>query len=371
LAQLRRESEVYSKTYSYLLERQQDAAIFKASTLSKNHILYAPEVPIRVDSPNILMRSLSLLAGLVLGAGVVLGRALFGKSFHGVSDVKKSIVGVPVLGVITPTQARPGPLEPNGTVPSELDLAALPLTSPFAESFRTLRATLLAWEPSAGGGIVSLVTSPQAGDGKTMFTLALAAALCASGKEVLVIDADLRRNPPASPGSETGLSTVLRGDSGWRGCLTHVALAHCSFQFLPAGGPDWPELLTTTATADLIAELRKSFDFILIDSPSFPAASDALVLAQLADVTFSLVRVQRTPRGLTAEHLNGLVAHTTDLAVIVNDAPVAWQEPRSQKLQHKGNEAPARGRAGVWSRVAAVPLVLREANPTAPGSKRS
>jgi tyrosine-protein kinase Etk/Wzc len=373
LAQLRRESEVYSKTYSYLLERQQDAAIFKASTLSKNHILYAPEVPIRVDSPNVFMRALSLLVGLVLGAGVVLGRALFGKCFHGVSDVKKSIVGVPVIGVITPTEARPGPLEPNGAVPAILDLAALPLTSRFAESFRTLRATLLAWESSAEEGIVSLVTSPQAGDGKTMFTLALAAALCATGKQVLVVDADLRRNPPASPGNqtETGLSTVLRGDSGWRGCLTHVALAHCSFQFLPAGGPDWPELLTTSATADLIAQLRKSFDFVLIDSPSFPAASDALVLAQYADVTFSLVRVQKTPRALTAEHLNGLCAHTKDLGVIVNDAPVAWQEPRSQKRQQKGKKETVRGAANVWSRGAAVSLVLREADPTAPGSKRS
>jgi hypothetical protein len=81
-----------------------------------------------------------------------------------------------------------------------------------------------------------------------------------------------------------------------------------------------PELLTTSKFAELIDDVRHSFDFILIDSSSYPAVSDALVLSQLADVTFSLVRIQQTPRTLTAEHLNELAAHTTDLAVVINDA---------------------------------------------------
>jgi tyrosine-protein kinase Etk/Wzc len=378
LAQLQRESEVYSKTYAYLLERQQEAAIFKASTLSKNRVLYAPEVPIRVDSPNLLLRSLGLLAGLILAAGVVLARALFGASFHSVSDVRKSVVGVPVLATIAPagapTRARQSVLDSAGNLAPMLDVTALPVTSQFAEAFRTLRATLLSWGASAGSGIVALVTSPQAGDGKTTFTLALAGALSASGKTVLVVDADLRREAPEGDQGEAngGLSAVLRGEGQWQANLTRVVLASGSFHVLPSGGPDAPEILTTQNVGDLLGDFRGSFDFVLIDSPSFPAASDALVLAQLADVTFSLVRVERTPRTLTAEHLNELASHAADVALVINDASGTGTRP-PKKQKKKKNKVPAREAAAEpWQHdVAPVPLAFRGVDGTVRGSNRS
>jgi len=370
LAQLQRESEVYSKTYSYLLERQQDAAIFKASTLSKNHILYAPEVPIRVSSPNLLLRSLSVGVGLFLGALAVLGRTIFGRSFQTVEDVKRSVVGVPVFGAMAQAEGLRKASRP-GSVDASLDVTVQAHTSRFAESLRSLRVSVLAWS-SAGGAIVALVTSPQKGDGKTTLTMALAGALSASMKRVLVIDADLRRPTPNSAARTSGgLSSVLRGTSDWRRSLTHVELAE-GFQLLPAGGPDAPEALTVKALSALIDDVRKNFDFVLIDSPSFPMASDSLVLARLADVTFSVVRVRRTPRVLTGEHLNGMLAHTQDLALIVNDAPIASDQSRPPKRKKRPAEvAASQEERPEWSSGApSASWAFRGVNPAGSGPKR-
>ncbi|HSY21779.1 MAG TPA: hypothetical protein VK841_06680, partial [Polyangiaceae bacterium] len=305
---------------------QQEAAIFKASTLSKNRVLYAPEVPIRVDSPNLLLRALCLPVGLLLGAGLVLGRALFGSSFESAHDVRRSIVGVPVLATIPRAGARRRPRRLEGEAPHAFDVTALGTGSAFAEAFRTLRATFLAWKAACDSGLVVLVTSPQGGDGKTMFTWSLASALSASDKTVLVVESDLRRASTEDGGQHLGLRSVLRGLSHWRTSLDRVVLANSSFYALRAGGRDAPELLTLAKMTEVIDEVRRSFDFVLIDSASFPAASDALVLSRSTDVTLSLVRVGQTPRTLTADHLHELAAHTTDLAVVVNNAVEASRD---------------------------------------------
>jgi tyrosine-protein kinase Etk/Wzc len=342
LAQLTRESGVYSKMYSYLLERQQEAAIFKASTLSKNHVLYEPEPAIRVETPSLLLRALCIPVGLLLGAGFVLARAVFGRTFESVADVRRSVVGVPVLATIPRAPSRKRKRRKAGEdTPGTFDVTAHAPQSAYAEAFRSLRATLLAWRARAGCGVVVLVTSPSRGDGKTSFALSLASALSASQKGVLVIDADLRAPDGAAGATEespVGLRDVLRGAGHWSTFLDCVNLTHTAYSLLPRGGPDVPEVLTSDRMAQLVAEARAGFDFVLIDSPSFPAASDALVLAQLADVTLSLVRPGGTPRALTEEHLRELVAHTTDLAVVVNDD--AQGRPGKRRKGPRGPRAP-------------------------------
>jgi Mrp family chromosome partitioning ATPase len=207
-----------------------------------------------------------------------------------------------------------------------------------------------------------------------MFTLSLASALSAAEKQVLVIESDLRRPVTASDAREApGLKAVLRDGEDWRVCLDGVTLAHSDFARMPTGGNDLPELLTSDRMYKLIAELRVPFDFILVDSASFPVASDALVLSQLADVTISLVRLQSTPRALTGEHLRELAALTTDLAVIVNEAPRTLRAPRPPKQpKPKKRKAAAReAEPHIWSRSVAASSMFLGSDPTVSSPKRS
>jgi tyrosine-protein kinase Etk/Wzc len=193
LAQLSRESEVYSKTYSYLLERQQQAAIIKASQLSKNRVLDLPQVPTREHSPKLLLRLLLGFAGLLLGVGWVVVRNLFGGALQSEADAQRILGAQPILGSVPRQRASKG----FGVAPEwfhVFDLPAADVSSGFLEAFRGLRANLYRWGSAPGKqGRVVLLTSPKPGDGKTTCANWLAAALAADGRTVLLIDADLRK----------------------------------------------------------------------------------------------------------------------------------------------------------------------------------
>jgi tyrosine-protein kinase Etk/Wzc len=330
LAQLSRESEVYSRTYSYLLERQQQTAIIKASTLSKNRVLDAPQLPHREDSPKLLLRLASAPLGLLIGVLLVLGRTHFAGALQSEADARSLLGGLPVLGVIPRRLRRRGAT--RWSEDSELDVIGGEVSSRFVEAFRTLRTQL--YRSCKFGGQALLLTSPNDGDGKTTCALALATLLAADGKRVVVIDADLRKPHPSRGGAsdgEAGLSAVLRGEGDWTGTLELVKTELGQFYFMPAGGPAPAELLSSKAMSGLLDEARKRCDFVLLDAPAFPAVSDALVLSTLVDVVMSVLRPGQTDRRAASEHLQALKASAPVCTVVLNDvgyAPAAAQ-PRT------------------------------------------
>jgi tyrosine-protein kinase Etk/Wzc len=368
LAQLSRESEVYSRTYSYLLERQQQAAIVKASTLSKNRILDVPRVSDREDSPKLMLSAASGLVGIALGVALVLLHSIFAGTLQSESDVHRSIGSSPIWARI-PRKRRMRTTGPAFDGQS-FELPAGHTDSRFVEAFRALRASVYHWA-SSGRATVVLVTSPAPGDGKTTCARWLAAALATDGRRVLVIDADLRRRtarPEAISGKEQSLRSALEGNCDWRDAVRVVPLSFGEFYLLPPGGMARAELLSSERMVQLVSEARQEFDFILIDSPSFPFVSDGLILAALADMVLSVMRLQNTPRRVAVEHARRMSA-CASFAVVVNDAGAAsrWKHsyPRSDDptagSSDGTNQSVTRGR---WQRAgwAAAGLVTRMSN---------
>lgn len=344
LAQLSRESEVYSRTYSYLLERQQQTAIIKASTLSKNRVLDAPQLPHREDSPKLLLRLASAPLGLLIGVLLVLGRSHFAGTVQSEGDARGLVGGLPVLGTVPRRLRRRSATRSDSA--SELDVFGSDVSSRFVEAFRTIRTQL--YRSCKFGGQALLVTSPSDGDGKTTCALALAALLAADGKRVVVIDAHLRKpHAPYLYGSldgETGLCAVLRGEAEWTSALELVKSELGQFYFMPAAGPAPVELLSSKAMSSLLDETRKRCDFVLLDAPTFPAVSDALVLATQVDGVMSVLRPGHTERRAATEHLRALQAAAPVHAVLLNDvgqAP-ATKQPRASAQQRR--EAPVTAR---------------------------
>ena len=354
LAQLSRESEVYSKTYSYLLERQQQAAIIKASQLSKNRVLDLPEVPTREHSPKLVLRLLIGFAGLLFGVGWVVARALFGGTLQSEADAQRILGAHPIFGSVP----RQRPSDGFGVTPESFrvfDLPAADVGSGFLEAFRALRANLYRWGSAPGQrGRIVLFTSPNPGDGKTTCANWLAAALAADGRRVLLIDADLRKpvgQVADSDLAEPGLRAVLTGEYIWHEVTLRISEPAGGFCSLPSGGTAPPELLSSQRMADLLSEAQERFDFILLDSPSFPVYSDALVLASQADTVFSVLRLQTTRRKAALEHVSRLAASASSFAVIVNDSG-AGTAPKSANSGRRGglwrSGAARRGRRALW-----------------------
>ena len=89
LAQLTRNVDVQAKMYTFLIERNQEAAISKASTISRNRILDFADLPRREDSPRLILRMAgSALFGLLLGIAIVVFRRLLSGTFQSEKQLK-------------------------------------------------------------------------------------------------------------------------------------------------------------------------------------------------------------------------------------------------------------------------------------------
>jgi tyrosine-protein kinase Etk/Wzc len=349
LVQLTRNTEVLSKVYSFLLERQQQVAVVKASTISKNHVLDVPEVPYREDSPVLPIRlAAGALAGLLFGVAIVLLERMFARTFQTEEDLRRVLGEIPLFGIIPHREDPPSRRRPKNRLGPPPTPFALDIHSPFAEAFRHLRANLYYSGPSRDDKVIVL-TSPSPGDGKTLCTLSLASALVADGKRVLVIEADMHRpshHLHFRQVPEPGLSNLLTRQVEWKHVVRVVETPAGSFDAITAGAipPSPAELLSSPQFGVLVSHARRSYDFVLIDAPPFPVVSDALVIAMYGDRVLTVVRPGNTVRRAADDHLSRFWGSLPRYGVVINDV-----EGRAIQAGY-GYDAAARSRsAPVWA----------------------
>ena len=328
MSQIGRESEVYSRMYSYLLERQQQAAITKASTVSKNRILDLPRIPTREDSPKLALHLASGILGLLLGAALVILRGLFSGVFRRENDVRVTLGPVQVFARVPTRLAKLRPRNTDGwQAPPLFDVMATGSDTGYTEAFRSLRTNLYRALPGEHGKVV-LVTSPAPGDGKTTCALSLAAMLAADNRRVLVVDTDVRKpthhtllSVPAEPGLR---DVIVKKGASWKDAIRTMCLSAGWFDSIGAGLGGSAELLSDGSFLTFLMNVRANYDFIVLDAPSYPLVSDPLVLAPLSDFVLSVFRLGSTPRRVAEEHLSGILTVARGYAVVVNsvEAPV-------------------------------------------------
>jgi tyrosine-protein kinase Etk/Wzc len=346
LAQLARESEVYSKMYSYLLERQQQAAIVKASTVSKNRVLDVPHVPYRESSPLLPIRAGVALFGLVLGVAVVVLRRVFATTLQTESDVQRLVGRIPIFASIP---RRVLPAARNKLQPT-FDVLAEDPSSPYAEAVRMLRANLYQGA-SQGVGKLVLFTSPSPGDGKSTSSVALAVMLAADRKSVLLVDGDIRKpshHELLRQTLEPGLSHILTRQCDWLSAIRPVPTAYGDFYAIPAGRAAPAELLSSEVMASFLDQAKRRFDFVIVDSASFPLVSDTLVLSSYADCVVSVLRLQHTPKKLAQVHVRRVAGQAPEYGIVVNDG--ASQEGYGSAVRY-----PSTRPAGALAKGALVP----------------
>nr|WP_238345081.1 CpsD/CapB family tyrosine-protein kinase [Actinopolymorpha cephalotaxi] len=172
---------------------------------------------------------------------------------------------------------------------------------------------------------VFVVTSSLPGEGKTTTATNLAIALAQSGQRVALVDGDLRRPGVAdSLGLETsvGLTSVLIG---------RIALSDAIQEWGPdklpvlTSGPMPPDpthLLQSRVMAEVLADLRRAFDIVLIDAPPLLPVADAAILSAQVEGALLVVRHGKTTRDQVrscVERLGSVHAHVA--GTILNMCP--------------------------------------------------
>ena len=211
----------------------------------------------------------------------------------------------------------------------EVDAHLVSLLAPTsfgAEQYRALELRVEHLHKASNLSIVA-VTSPRAGDGKTLTAINLAGAVAqAPETRVLIVDADLRQSSMARYlGLENGRSRGLVGAILDPALHLKDVVEPCppfNFSVLRAGRrPTSPyELLKSPRLGQLLEEARQQYDYVIVDMPPLVPLPDYGVLARWVDGFLVVVTANKTPRKMVEEALKvldpatviGLVFNGTD-----------------------------------------------------------
>lgn len=310
--------------YGTLLQRLGETDVVKGVQLSNASVVDPAERPGAPSEPAV---PFNLAFGLLFGTGVGLAVAFALEHLDGslkTPDEVREELALPTLGVVpdftrlpasgTTALRRPRLL---GRTTRPLELAAQ--RSPSAEAYRSVRTSILFWNPAEPPRSL-LVTSSQPREGKTATTVNLAMSFAQLGRRVVVVDADMRQarchralGVPTGPGLADVLLDGMPPALVTRRLAVHdgrVAIAPpewtgCELHLMPAGRSpaDSSALLASPRMDAVLAELLAAFDLVLIDSPPVFPIADSAILAPRVDGVVLVVRGHATDRQVSREAL--------------------------------------------------------------------
>ncbi len=193
------------------------------------------------------------------------------------------------------------------------------------EQFRRLAATLHVAQKATGQLKVLLVTSAEAGDGKTFTAANLALTLSESyRRRVLLVDVDFRR-PALSNLTRArptrGLAEGLKSPTEQKLPVLRVTNR---LTLLPAGRPEVDPMssLTSPRMQRVLAEAAQAFDWIILDAPPLGLVPDARLVAALADAVLIVVRAGATHYDAVQKSVD-LIGRERIFGVVLNGADAA------------------------------------------------
>jgi succinoglycan biosynthesis transport protein ExoP len=288
-----------------LLERLKEAGVTAGLRSNNFRIVDVARVPTSPSGPNLLK---NLGFALALGLSTGIGLAFLLESMDNTvrtPEQAQSISALPSLGMIPLGSRSTREMGGNQKLALASSKEAVELVtqsrprSQMAESYRALRTSLLL--TFAGGPpTVILITSALPEEGKTTTSVNSAIVLAQKGTRVLLIDADLRRpsiHKTLGMGPKIGLSNVLTGAATLQQAIIPSTILPELF-ILPAGTPppNPAELLASAKMKNVLAELRKQYDHIVIDSPPTLSVTDAVVMSTDADAVVLVIRSGHTTK---------------------------------------------------------------------------
>jgi succinoglycan biosynthesis transport protein ExoP len=252
-----------------------------------------------------------VMAGLTVAVGIIVLIEYLNDTVR-TSEEAERITGVPTLGVIGRIHSADDPREALVT--------AYKPRAPITESYRVLRANL-EFAGADGPFQTVLVTSSGPIEGKTTTAANLAVSMAQAGKQVIIVDMDLRRpslHKVFQKHNKLGVTTaLLGGDAGQHLAYTEIP----NLRILTSGPlpPNPADLFQSTRMADLLAMLKREADIVVFDTPPIMPVADPILLARLCDVVVLVVLADSTRVGIlqkAREQLDQAGAHL--VGVVMN-----------------------------------------------------
>ena len=295
LRSIERQQNIKETLYLFLLQRREEAYVTKAITTPSIKVVdYAITNYIPISPKRSIIYLAALLIGLLIPFAIVYVVLLIDTKIHGKPDFDRLAPDVPIVAEIPFIQE-------DHRIISNNDRSIL------AESFRILRTNINYLMPLKKEGECPIIytTSSIKGEGKTFVSLNLALTLSTMDKKVLLIGADLR-NPQLHKylninKNRIGLSNYLYDMSTeWKNLINENVFDNPFLNIIFAGSvpPNPAELLSNGRFADLLAILKKEYDYIVVDTAPTILVTDTLLISKLADLTVYITRADHTDKKL-------------------------------------------------------------------------
>ncbi len=199
-----------------------------------------------------------------------------------------------------------------------------PLTNREKEVYRTLRTNI---EFTGIENRSIAITSCAPDDGKTTVSYYLANAFAENGKKTLYIDADLRKSVFVQryeiQGNPRGLSHYLSGQASLKDIIYKTNKER--FFVIPVGAfPSNPtELFNKERFAQLLAELKTVFDYVIVDTPPLGSVIDAAIIASKCDAPILTITSDSCSRSFVKGVIDQLrKANPNFLGVVLNKVDI-------------------------------------------------
>ena len=292
LLKIQRKYDLSDNIYNEFLKKRNEAEIVKASNLSDIHFIDpAKDIGGGLIGPKTSVNYiLALFLGTLIPLLFIFGIFFINNSIQNTEDISK-LTQIPLIGVI-------------GVNKDSLNLAVFDKPkSALSEAFRTIRSSLqfLYKKQQVSGSKTLMITSSISGEGKTFCSINIATVFALSEKKTVIIGLDLRKPRLADEfglKNQIGVVNYLIKQNSLAEIINPTQIPNLDVILSGPIPPNPSELILSDAMRDLILELKQKYDYIILDTPPVGLVSDALELAQFADVTLYIVRQNYTKKDM-------------------------------------------------------------------------
>ncbi|HKG05826.1 MAG TPA: polysaccharide biosynthesis tyrosine autokinase [Pedobacter sp.] len=284
---IKRQQAIKENLYVYLLQKREEVSLSYAATLTDARVVeqaFHGEPESQKKIPILL----ALLTGFIMPLGIITLRSNMRNRVMTRKDIELATSAPVMVELLQDKNAKP-------IVVLNRNAYAL------GEQMRGLRTDILQTTGKKKSGRVVMFLSSIAGEGKSFVASNIAVSLAAMGKKTVILELDLRK-PKISrifklDQYHPGLSDYLNGVCSHADIIQPSGI-HKNLDVMGSGAiPDDPsELIQSQNMVKLIAELRKEYDNVIIDSPPLHLVTDAMILAPMVDVCLYIIRHNYTPK---------------------------------------------------------------------------
>ncbi|RED19623.1 protein involved in gliding motility EpsB [Flavobacterium cutihirudinis] len=292
LLKIKRKYDLNDNIYTEFLQKRNEAEIVKASNLSDIHFIDpAKDIGGGLIGPKTSVNYiLALFLGLLIPLLFVFAIFFINDSVQNADDISK-VSQIPLIGVI-------------GVNKDGKNLAVFDKPkSALSEAFRGIRSSLqfLYKKQQVSGTKTLMITSSISGEGKTFCSINIATVFALSEKKTVIVGLDLRKPRLADEFNLTnqlGVVNYLIRQNSLSEIVNKTQVPNLDVILSGPIPPNPSELILSDTMKELIDELKKNYDYIILDTPPVGLVADALELAQFADVTLYIVRQNYTKKDM-------------------------------------------------------------------------